>query len=399
MNPNRARWAVLIIFAVHGSVTGSFASRLPWIADHVGVTSGQLGFALVMPAIGALCAMQFSAKLVQLMGGRLATQVLISAWCATLALPAFAPNLVVLSVMMLFAGACAGTADMAMNAEGVAVEGLLGRPIMSSLHGGWSVGGFLAGGLGALLAHRAIDARLHFTAVAVFLIIVGVTAGSFLPAGRKVPVGEKSGPAFSLPRGPVLIIGLVGFAAVFAEASSADWSALYLVQVLDAGEGAGALAYAFFAGAMTIARFVGDAVVRRFGAVRTTQVAGAVGTVGGVLVVVSWTPVVAMAGFVLIGVGIATVVPLAFSAAGHSTTDSVSSTNAIAGVATVAYGAGLAAPGIVGGIANVSSLTVSFGVVTVLVLIVALSAKALKPADKVSRSKPEPVLEPAIPSL
>ena len=228
------------------------------------------------------------------------------------------------------------------------------------------------------------------------LIVIGVTAGSFLPAGREAVSGEKhSGPAFSLPRGPVLIIGLVGFAAIFAEASSADWSALYLVKVLGCEGGGRCAGLLVLRGAMTIARFTGDAVVRRYGAVVTTRVAGGIGTVGGLLVVLSWTPIVAIIGFVLIGIGIATVVPLAFSAAGHTATGGASSTNAIAGVATVSYGAGLAAPGVVGGIANVTSLTVSFGVVTVLILIVALSARALLPADAVSRSNGGKPAEPS----
>lgn len=395
MNANRARWAVLTIFAVHGSVTGSFASRMPWIADHAGVTPGQLGISLVMPAVGALIAMPFSGRIVQLLGARLATQVLISMWAAALVLPALAVNLPMLCAVLLLAGACAGTADMAMNAEGVAVESLLGRPIMSSLHGGWSVGGFIAGGIGAIVARSAFtDARLHFAVVSLVLITIGVTAGRFLPTGRAEQAQQKSGPAFSLPRGPVLIIGLVGFAAVFAEGASADWSALYLVKVLDAGAATGALAYACFAGAMTVARFTGDAVVRRYGAVTTTRFAGSIGTLGGVLVVASWAPIVAVIGFVLIGVGIATVVPLAFSAAGHSTSGGVSSTNAIAGVATVAYGAGLAAPGIVGGLANISSLTVSFAAVTALILVMTLSAPALRSADAVTAAA-EPVLEPA----
>jgi fucose permease len=398
VQPSRSRWAVLTIFAVHGAVTGTYAARMPWIASHVGLTPGQLGLALVMPAIGALLTMPFAGRIVHLLGGRLATQVLISAWCASLVPMALAPTLPLLCAALLIAGAAAGTADMAMNAEGVAVEKLLARPIMSSLHGGWSVGGFIAGGLGALLARADVDGRPHFAVIAVVLMVIGVSAGRFLPGespeAAAAAAQEKKGPAFSLPRGPVLIIGLVGFCAVFAEASCADWSALYLVRELDAGAAAGAVAYACFAGAMTISRFIGDSVVRRFGAVTTTRVGGAIGTLGGVLVVASWAPAVAAIGFAMIGIGVAVVVPLAFSAAGHSVVGGASSTHAIAGVATVAYGAGLAAPGVVGGLANVSSLAVSFGVVTLLVAVVALSAGALRPADAVSRPTGQPTLEP-----
>ncbi|MEV6523080.1 MFS transporter [Longispora sp. NPDC051575] len=368
------RWAVLAVFAVHGTVSGSLAARMPWIAEHVGAGPGQLGVALTMPAVGALTAMPFAGRIVARLGGRRATQVLIAAWAAVLVLPALAPTLPALCAALLLAGMCAGTADMAMNAEGVAVEKLLDRPVLSGLHGGWSVGGLLAGGLGALLARAGVDARAHFAVLGAVLVVLGLVAGRSLPPGP----ATRERTAFALPRGAVLAIGLVGFCAVFAETATADWSALYLVRVLGSDQATGALAYAGFAAAMTCARFTGDAVVHRFGPVRTTAVAGAVGTLGGVLVVVAWAPWLAVAGFSLIGLGIATVVPLAFSAAGRTGGSGASGTHAIAGVATIAYGAGLAAPGVIGGLADVTSLTVSFAVITGLVAVVALSARVLR---------------------
>ncbi|GIG62147.1 MFS transporter [Longispora fulva] len=360
---------MLAVFAVHGAVSGSLAARMPWIADHVGAGPGQLGVALTMPAVGAMAAMPFAGRIVARLGGRRATRALIAAWAAVLVLPALAPDLVGLCGALLLAGACAGMSDMAMNAEGVAVEKLLGRPVMSGLHGGWSIGGLLAGGLGAGLARAGVDARWHFAVLGATLVVLGVAATRHLPSGS-----AAAGTPFALPRGIVLAIALVGFCACFAETATADWSAIYLVRVLGSGPAAGAVAYAGFAAAMTLGRLTGDAVVHRYGPVGTTRVTGAFGTVGGILVVVAWAPWVAVAGFALIGLGIATVVPLVFSAAGRTG----HGTHAIASVATVAYGAGLAAPGVVGGLADATSLTVSFTVITALVAVVALSARTLR---------------------
>ncbi|NUT17987.1 MAG: MFS transporter [Hamadaea sp.] len=386
------RWSVATVFAVHGSISGSLAARMPWIADHVGLAGGgvgKLGYALVMPAIGAILTMPFAGRVVHRLGGRRATLLLVSGWALALTLISFMPTLPTLAAAMFVAGTFAGTADMAMNAEGIAVERQLGRSIMSSLHGGWSIGGFLAGGVGWLLAHNDVSGRANFIGATVVAILVALWACSNLPAQTPAEAEEDEGaPKFALPKGPILIIGLVGFAAIFAESASADWSAVYLVNQLGAGDATGAVAYATFAGAMTFGRLTGDGVVRRWGPVPTVRAAGVLGVLGGVLIVVAGaaggslaTKVAAIAGYALVGIGIAVVVPLAFAAAGHSADSAASRAHAIAGVATVSYGAGLAAPGIVGGIANATSLTVSFVVVTVLILVMTLAAPALRSAD------------------
>jgi Major Facilitator Superfamily len=384
------RWSVATIFAVHGSISGSLAARMPWIADHVGLAGGgvgKLGYALVMPSVGAILTMPFAGRVVHRLGGRRATLLLITGWALALTLISFMPTLPTLAVAMFVAGAFAGTADMAMNAEGVAVERQLGRSIMNGLHGGWSIGGFIAGGVGWLLAQNDVSGRANFIGATIVAIVVAIWACSGLPAQTPVEA-EEGAPKFALPRGAILIIGLVGFAAIFAEAASADWSAVYLVNVLGSSQATGAVAYACFAGAMTLGRLTGDGVVRRWGPVPTVRVAGVLGVVGGVLIVLAgvWgdslgAKIAAVSGFALVGVGIAVVVPLAFAAAGHSAESPAQRAHAIAGVATVSYGAGLAAPGIVGGIANVTSLTVSFVVVTLLVLVMTLAARALRSAD------------------
>ena len=125
---------------MHGCVTGSFAARIPWIASHVGVDVGHLGIALLMPGIGALLAMPFSGRLAHRFALRPLVTVTIVAWSACLVLPALPTSLIALCGALLVFGAVAGLADMAMNAEGVLVEKLFGRSVMSSLHGFWERG-------------------------------------------------------------------------------------------------------------------------------------------------------------------------------------------------------------------------------------------------------------------
>ncbi len=171
---------------------------------------------------------------------------------------------------------------------------------------------------------------------------------------------------------------MVGFCAVFAEGASMDWSGVYLRDVTGASPTVAASAYTAFALTMAVGRLAGDAVIRRVGAVRAARLSGAVATAGGLLVVVADRPALAIPGFALIGIGVAVVVPLAFAAAGRIGDNP---SQAIAGVATVTYTSGLVAPAIVGGLAQASSLTVSFGVVTALSFALLLGAGALRRAE------------------
>ncbi|MGW1028317.1 MFS transporter [Streptomyces sp. NPDC002577] len=359
---SRARYAVAAVFTVHGAVTGSFATRVPWIQDHASVSAGQLGVALAFPALGAATAMPVAGWVSHRFGARTALRGLITLWTLALALPSLSPNLLTLCATLFVYGAAAGMADVAMNALGVEVENRLGKSIMSGLHGMWSAGALIGSAAGTLAAHLGSDARLHHLLASAVLTAAGLTACQGVLDLRPTE-GEAPPPRFALPPKSALLIGAVGFCAVFAEGASLDWSAVYLRDVLDTSAGLAAACTTGFTLTMAVARIAGDAVVNRFGAVRTVRAGGALATLGGLLVVAASNPVVAMAGFGLMGLGIAVVVPLAFAAAGRS---GPNPSQAIAGVATITYTSGLIAPSAIGSLAQATSLVVSFGVVTVL---------------------------------
>ncbi len=371
----RARVAVAVVFCVHGTVTGSFATRVPWIQDHAGVSPGQLGLALAFPALGAAIAMPLAARVSHRFGSRTALRGLLALWTLALILPSLAPNLVALCGALFVYGATAGMADVVMNAIGVEVEHRVGKSIMSGLHGMWSVGALIGSGIGTVAAHLEVSAQLHHLVMAVVLTVLGAVVCQYV-LNLHPTEEEEAPPHFALPPKSALLIGAVGFCAVFAEGASLDWSAVYLEDVLTTSAGVAAGATTGFALTMAIARLVGDAVVDRFGAVRTVRVSGVIATLGGVLVVLAPHPAAAMVGFGLLGLGIAVVVPLAFAAAGKA---GPNPSQAIAGVATVTYASGLVAPSIIGGIAQAGSLTLSFIVVTVLATGLALFAPVLAP--------------------
>ncbi|WP_314173436.1 MFS transporter [Streptomyces winkii] len=425
----RARRAISVVFAVHGGVSGSFATAIPWIREHLGLGHGWLGMALVFLTIGASAAMPLSARLAHRYGPRRSLAWLSLLCCAGLALPPLAPGLVWLCVILFVYGCGLGLMDVAMNAHGVQIEERYGRSVMSGLHGMWSVGTLLGGAGGALAAQIGLDGRIHLGLVVPVLAVTALVASRWTldireqgktapgeagqaaePAGAGESAAVAAEPAeeppnFALPSRAALTVGLIGFFAVFAEGASMDWSAIYLRDVTNAEPGLAAGAFTAFACTMAAARLVGDAVVRRLGPVRTVRASGLTAAVGAVLVVVARTPALAIAGYALIGIGVAVVVPLCFAAAGRI--PSASPGQEIAGVATLAYASGLAAPAAVGWIAEATSLSVSFGLVTLMLLGLVLGAGVLrtearttasgKPLDSPARAEGSPASAPEAP--
>ncbi|MFG2355214.1 MFS transporter [Streptomyces sp. NPDC048521] len=382
----RARYAVAAVFAVHGAVTGSFATRVPWIQDHASLGAGQLGFALAFTAFGASCAMPLAGRISHRFGSRTALRGLLALWTLSLILPSLAPNLYTLCLAMFVYGATAGMADVAMNALGVEIERRLEKSIMSGLHGMWSAGALVGSAAGTLAAHLGSDARLHHALAAATLTLLGLLACTWVLDVQPAE-DEEPPPRFALPPRSALLIGAVGFCAVFAEGASLDWSAVFLRDRLDSSAGLAAASTTGFMLTMAVARIAGDAVVNRFGAVRTVRAGGVLAGLGGLLIVLAGHPAVAMGGFALMGLGIAVVVPLCFAAAGHA---GPNPSQAIAGVATITYTSGLVAPSLIGGVAQATSLMVSFCVVTALACGLVVFAGVLRTAERGGRKEISP---------
>ncbi|MBT2447357.1 MFS transporter [Streptomyces sp. ISL-43] len=386
----RARFAIAGVFCAHGAVTGSFATRIPWIQDHAQLSAGTLGLALAFPALGAALTMPLAGRINHRLGARTALRLLLALWTLSLALPSLAPNLVTLCFALFVYGATAGMSDVAMNALGVETENRLKRSVMSSLHGMWSVGALIGSAAGTVAAHTGADTRLHHLIAALALTAAGLVAVRGVLDLRTDADGEAP-PHFALPPKSALFIGAIGFCAVFAEGASMDWSAVYLRDVLHTDAGLAAASTTAFALTMALARLVGDRVVDRFGPVRTVRAGGVLATAGGLLVVTVRHPGAALAGFGMIGLGIAVVVPLAFAAAARS---GPAPAQAIAGVATITYTSGLIAPSAIGAVADATSLVVSFGLVTLLAFALIAGAAVLRQRPAAARTGAEPPAGP-----
>lgn len=387
----RDRVTITMVFAVHGMVGASFLTRIPWITERLDLSHGQLGVALICPAVGAFLTMPMASGIVHRLGGRAATRLLILLWCAAISLPALMPSLPALCAALLLQGAAAGTSDVAMNAQGVLIERGLGRSIMSSLHGFWSVGGLAGAGIGAAITYADVDARIHLAGTAALLVVVGLFFTGRLPEAATRPEDAKP-PRFVLPGKAIIGVGIVGFCAAFIEGAAHDWTTVFVANVTESSQGTAALAFSFFAATMAVTRIVGDLVVQRIGPVWTVRASGLAAVAGTGIVALSRDPAPAIAGFVLIGLGVAIIIPLAISAAGRA---SAMPAQAIAGVVTIMYPASLFSPGAMGGVAELTSLPWSFVMLGAVGLVMLCLAGAVGEKRAADSGKGEPALSQA----
>jgi hypothetical protein len=387
MRPSRARAAVTSLFVAHGVLFGTWVARIPAIQEELELGEGELGVALLFVTFGAVLAMPYAGRIVGREGSRATARQTVVLFAALLPGLALAPSLPFLALALLLFGAAAGALDVSMNAHGLEVERRYARPILSSLHAGWSFGGLIGAGVGALVAWAGVGVSLHFAAVAVLVGLSGLLASAaLLPAGADRL--EARPRVARLPR-QLVALALLAFSGLFAEGAAADWSAVYLAGPLDAGAGLAALGFAAFSIAMAIFRLLGDALTVRWGPVALMRRGGLVAGAGLAGALLIGHPVAALLGFACMGAGLAAVVPVAFRAAGSM--EGIPPGAGIAALTTVGYTAFLVGPPVIGFAAEVAGLALALGIVVVLLgLLVALAAEA-QPGRPLTAPVPEPL--------
>jgi MFS family permease len=378
----RARVAVSAAFLIHSTVSGTWAPRLPAIKESLGLSDGELGTALVGLAVGLVIGTRLAGAPVDRFGSRPVMRVGFPLLAATLVLPGLADSLVALFLALFVLGLASGALDVAMNAQGIEVERHLGRPILSGLHGLWSVGLGIGAGVAALAA--AIDAEPleHFAVVAVVLAVASLVFLRGLLAARTREPGEPEEEHVTVRWTLALVLlGVIAFCSFVGEGAASDWSAVYMTQELGTSEALGAVAFAAFAVTMAIARFVADPLRGRLGNVVLTRGGSLIAAVGLGLALLVHEPAGAIAGFALLGLGLAPVVPIAFSAAGDL--DPRATGRLVGRVATLGYVGSVAGPIMIGWLAEATSLRTALGLVVVLAVAIAVSARSTTPRARV----------------
>lgn len=379
MNQRRAQMVLAMVFAVHGTVSGNFATRVPWIQQHLGLGAGQVGLALLCVALGSFLAIPVAGRLINRFGARTVVRVGLPAIAVGIALPALMPGFTALCALLLVYGVAVGATDTAMKQQAISVERELTKPIMSSLHGLWSIGTLLGAGMGTAATFAALDARIHLGALGVVLLVTSIGLGLALPSTttRQPAIAEPTTTRRRrLPSPAVLVLGVLGFCAAFAEAAAHNWSSVFVSQLPDGGPATASIGFAVFVAAMAAGRLCGDKLVQRFGPVSVVRLGGIGAALGALLVMQAAQSAVAMVGFGLIGLGLAAIVPVVVSAASRT------GASAVPTVIMGCYLAGLASPGAIGGIADTASLAVAFGVTAAIVLVIVGLAGSLRPAEE-----------------
>lgn len=360
-----------LLFLIVGIGTAAWAPLVPFVKARAGLDDAGLGLLLLCFGIGSIATMPVAGAASARLGCRPVVAAATLALCLTLPVLALASGTGTLAAVLLLFGAGMGALDCAMNLQAVAVERAAGRPMMSGFHGLYSLGcilgalaysGLAAAGLGPTGATAATVTALAGLALAAW---PGILARS----------GQDAGPAFAVPRGRVLVLGLLCFGVFLAEGMALDWSAVFLVRDRGFDPASGALGYAAFSATMTLGRLSGDAVVARLGGGRTVALGGLTAAAGIVLSVASpfWTG--ALAGYALVGLGCANIVPVLFTAAGRQT--AMPAAVAVPAVTTLGYAGVLAGPALIGFVAQATSLPAAFLVVAGLLAAVAACGRLL----------------------
>ncbi|MBF8189038.1 MFS transporter [Nonomuraea sp. K274] len=370
----RERVAVCLLFFLAGAAIGTWTARIPAVKERLGLGEGQFSLALLAIAAGAVIGMTAVGRLVDRYGS---SRVMIPAALlqgVVLVPPAYAGNLGVLAATLLVFGMVHGILDVAMNANAVEVERAHGRPIMSSFHAVYSVGGFAGAAAGGLFAHVAVSAAVTFLVMGALVATLACWAARW--ALRSVPSpGGPSGGTAGRPRG-IVFLGVLAFCCLVGEGAATDWSSVYLREDLASSPGFAAAGYSAFSIMMTAGRLAGDRLAARFGVVPLVRCCGLLAATGLGLALLGGHPVAGVAGFACFGAGLSCIVPQVFSAAGHR--DPAFAGRALARVASIGYLGFLSGPVLIGAAAELAGLPRALAIPALLAAFVALAATALR---------------------
>ncbi len=378
------RIAVSLFFFTNGFHYANWVARLPEVQHLYDVSNARLGTILLCSAAGAIAAMPFAGLLTVRFGSRWVT--IIGGLGFVVAIP-FIPllsNLWLISALFFTFGVLGGSEDVAMNGQAVYVERLYNKPILSSFHGVWSIGTALGAGFGALFAKFGVGLFTHFLIVSLICLALILWAAFNLinddPLSINAQKGEKSGDnsTFRLPTKAILPLGIIAFCGMTGEGAVGDWAAIYMHKFIGKDEAFSALAFGAFATAMTIGRLTGDHFTEKFGNRKQLIISSLLSIIGLTLALSvnnEWT---VLTGFFIVGLGLATVVPIVYSTAGN--TEGVSPSVGIAMATTIGYTGFFVGPPTIGYLADMFSLRVglSFGLMLFVVMLILVMLKIKK---------------------
>ncbi len=371
-----SRAAVSTLFFCNGFTMGGWALQVALAQKRLQADLGWFGVALMGLAVGSIVAMPVAGVMIGRLGSARVLRSVTPLCFAAFLLPVIAPSLPLFALALVAFGAVNGSMDVAMNAHGLAVEGLLRQPVMSGFHARWSLGGLLGAGFGALVLARLAPWQ-HAAIVAVLMIMATAFMNRFL-----LPASADKGPAaahFAWPTRGTIGLGLLCFIALMGEGAVIDWAAIHLRDTYAVSGQAAGLGYAVFAGAMAVTRFAGDKFRARFGAVVVVRVSAGVTLLGMLGAIVAPWVWLSITGYGLAGLGIGNLAPILFAGGGRREPDNPA--RGIAAVTTLGYAGFLAGPPLIGLIGHSLGLRLALGVIVAGMAIITTTARAAASVD------------------
>lgn len=368
------RIAVSSLFFLSGLCFSSWASRIPTIQTNLRLSDGGLGTVLLALPIGLMMSLPLAGYLVAKFGSRIIVIGSAILYACTLPFIGFAQQSWQLMAVLFMFGLGGNLLNIAMNTQGVGVEAVYNRSIMASFHGIWSLAGFTGAGIGTLMISQSIAPYYHFLIISAVALLIVLCAWSYtLVTDNNANIDQ---PIFVKPDKSLLNLGIIAFCCMICEGTMFDWSGVYFQKVVKAKAAWIGAGYTAFMSTMAAGRFVADWLVTHFGIKKILQASGVVIATGLSVAIIFPDIATSIAGFILVGAGVSSVVPLVYSAAGKS--KKVSPGVALAAVSTIGYLGFLIGPPLIGFIAQASSLRVSFILIALLGLTTTFMASRTK---------------------
>ncbi|MBC6111159.1 MFS transporter [Pedobacter sp. CCM 8938] len=377
-SPNRIRLAVSLFYFGQGIAFASWASRIPDLKHSLNLSDGALGSILLALPLGQLLTMPVSGRLVTKYGSKKILTITAPLYVLALSNLGLATAPWHLAVFLFLFGVIGNMCNIAVNTQGSEAEKLFGRPIMTSFHGAWSIAGFSGALVGLLMVNLHIIPYHHFWIIVVLIWINVLLNHKHLVPGKGSPNQSKT-KLFTMPEGVLLQLGIIGFCSMATEGAMFDWSGVYFKDIVKAPSSLVILGYASFMVMMATGRFVGDKIIAKVGRKRTIQISGLIISTGMFLSVFFPFVVSATFGFMLVGIGVSSIVPTVYSVAGKN--GKVAPGIAIAIVSSVSYFGFLMGPPLIGYISQLSSLRYSYGVIGCFGLLVSFLVTKISAVD------------------
>jgi hypothetical protein len=371
---SRQKLAVSIAFMAFGVVSGSWVPRLPAIKDHLHMSDGQVGYALLTYAVGAVIGAA-AARMVLSRGARAWVRGGTVAICAALVGPALAGNFAQLVVSLLLLGIGAGFVDMLENAQAAELERMAGRPLINGFHGFWSLGAVIGSVTAGAAAYAGVSPFPHFAIAAIVAALASAPFLRDLPDTRSAAQRVASGAARRLSlSGTVVAVAAICFCGILVEGGTADWSSIYLREFSHANPGIAAGGFAGFALTATVVRFRADLLTEHTSPAAAARLGGLIAALGLALAIALPALPGAIAGFALVGIGTAVLVPLTFSAGANLG----ASGTALTLVMASGYAGAIAGPAMIGGAADQVGLRIALGIPLAAAIVVIALARNLQ---------------------